>query len=86
MGSWEDIEQEENTGSSEVSSVMEEVYSGTWHIGEERRFRKYKRSCGWVWRKNKCRSKMTREVKYGRKRYFRKGKLPGKYIAKMLYE
>ena len=29
---------------------------------------------------------MTREVKYGRKRDFRKGKLPGKYIAKMLYE
>ena len=64
MGSWENIEQEEDMGSSEVSSAIEGVYSGVWHMGKEERFRKCKESSGWVWRKNKCRSKMTREVRY----------------------
>ena len=53
-------------GSNEVSSMMERVYGRAQHIGKREGFRKCKGSCGWVWKKNECRSKITRKVRYGR--------------------
>ena len=41
--SWEDIKQEEDTGSKEILSEMKEVYSRKWYIGKGKWLREYER-------------------------------------------
>ena len=47
---------------------MEKVYSRAWQLGKEGEFGKHKGSNSRVWEKNECRSKITREVEYSRRK------------------
>jgi len=48
--------------------MMEGVYSRTEYIREGRKLRKYKESSRGIQKKIKCRSKMTKEVGFGREK------------------
>ena len=75
---------ERNKGNIKVLSMIEKIYSRTQQLEKTKRSKKYKRSSSRIQEKNKCKSKMTEEVRYG-KEDFRREELPEKYIMKMLY-
>ena len=49
--------------SNEVFSVLEGIYCRKQYMGEEGRLRKCERVSRWVWRENKCKSKITKGVR-----------------------
>ena len=66
--------------------MMKEVHSRVQQLGKRRKSRKSKRSSSRIQEENECKHKMIGEVRYSKKRNFRRGELLGKYIIKMLYE
>ena len=56
------IEKILNKRNCEVLSVIEEVYSRTWFLGNRGKSKKYKEDGSRIQRETECRSKMTREV------------------------
>ena len=53
---------------------MEEVHSRAQQLGKKRKYKKYKRGSSRIQGKNECKSKITGEVKYGRKKRLQKGR------------
>jgi len=56
------FKQKKNKRNREVFSMLEGVYSRTWHIGKRRESRRCKGSNRGIWGKNECRSKKVRKV------------------------
>ena len=70
VGSQKNIKQNKSKRSGKVLSMIEGIYSGTWYLGEGGGFIKYKGCSSQISEKVKHRSKMTEEVKYGRRKRF----------------
>jgi len=54
-------------------------------LEKRRKYKKYKRGSSRIQGKNECKSKMTGEVRYYKKRDFRRKELLEKHTIKMLY-
>ena len=87
-GSWrvggrKNIEQKKDKRSRQISGAIEEVYSRTWLMGEERGFRKCKIVGKQVWRRIKGGSKKTRKNRYTRGKRIQKGNITEEVYGKV---
>ena len=65
--------------------MMERVHGRGKHMGKGRKFEKYRRSFERIQREDECGGQETRKIDMAEERDFRRGELPGKFMAKILY-
>ena len=68
MGGRKNIKQKKSKGSGEIFGALERIYSRVWFMGKEGRLGEHKGSSSRIWRKDECRSEMTREDGYSRRK------------------